>query len=85
MRNRKSLSKPNKALLMTAVLHWVLTFFTDHIIFSYVMWDFSDGTQIIKTAMTYGANAFGNLPGTLPLFYQGGQAVFKVYPDLFCP
>lgn len=57
MRNRKSLSKPNKALLMTAVLHWVLTFFTDHIIFSYVMWDFSDGTQIIKTAMTYGAKA----------------------------
>lgn len=57
MRNRNSLSKPNKALLMIAVLHWVLTFFTDHIIFSYVMWDFSDGTQIIKTAMTYGAKA----------------------------
>lgn len=57
MRNRNSLSKPNKALLMIAVLHWVLTFFTDHIIFSYVMWDFSDGTQMIKTAMTYGAKA----------------------------
>lgn len=57
MRNRNSLSKPNKALLMIAVLHWVLTFFTDHIVFSYVMWDFSDGTQMIKTAMTYGAKA----------------------------
>lgn len=57
MRNRNSLSKTNKALLMIAVLHWVLTFFTDHIIFSYVMWDFSDGTQMIKTAMTYGAKA----------------------------
>lgn len=57
MRNHNSLSKPNKVILVTALLHWVLTFFTDHIFFSYVMWDFSDGTQMIKTAMTYGAKA----------------------------
>ena len=76
MRNRNSLSKPNKAFLMIAVLHWVLTFFTDHIIFSYVMWDLSDGTQMIKTAMTYGAKAVFLL--VLLGIYQGLYRFFTM-------
>ena len=49
--------KPNKKFIWIALIHWILTFFTDHIIFEYVMWDFSDVTQTVKTAMTYGAKA----------------------------
>ncbi len=47
----------NKNCIWIAIVHWILTFFTDHLVFSYVMWDTSNLTQMVKTAMTYGAKA----------------------------
>jgi glycosyltransferase involved in cell wall biosynthesis len=57
VRCRGILSKMNKAVTAVAFVHWIVSFLTDHIVFEYVMWDFSDVTQMIKTAMTYGAKA----------------------------
>lgn len=59
----------NRKCIWIAVIHWILTFFTDHIIFDYVMWDFSNVTQMVKTAMTYGAKAVFLL--VLIAVYQG--------------
>lgn len=47
----------NKVCLAIAVAHWLLSFFTDRFIFQYVTWDFSNLTQTIKTAITFGAKA----------------------------
>lgn len=47
----------NCVCFMIAVVHWLLSFFTDRFIFQYVTWDFSNLTQTIKTAMTFGAKA----------------------------
>lgn len=47
----------NKVCLAIAVVHWLLSFLTDQFIFQYVTWDFSNLTQTIKTAMTFGAKA----------------------------
>lgn len=60
MMKRKSEKKYfqlNKVCLAIAVVHWLLSFFTDRFIFHYVTWDFSNLTQTIKTAMTFGAKA----------------------------
>lgn len=68
-KGRIVLPKLNKVFLMIAFLHWILTFFTDQMIFEYVMWDFSNVTQMVKTAMTYGAKAVFLL--VLVGIYQG--------------
>lgn len=68
-KGKNVLQKLNKVFLMIAFLHWILTFFTDHMIFEYVMWDLSDVTQMVKTAMTYGAKAVFLL--VLVGIYQG--------------
>lgn len=47
----------NKVCLAIAVVHWLISLFTDRFIFQYVTWDFSNLTQTIKTAMTFGAKA----------------------------
>lgn len=47
----------NRTALFVAFIHWIITFFTDRLIFSYVVWDFSSITQTVKTVMTYGAKA----------------------------
>lgn len=47
----------NKGCLAIAFLHWMITFFSDRLIFQYALWDFSDRTQTIKTAVAYGAKA----------------------------
>lgn len=65
----------NRNFIWIAVIHWILTFFTDHIIFDYVMWDLSNVTQTVKTAMTYGAKAVFLL--VLIVLYQGLYAFFK--------
>lgn len=59
----------NNVCLKIAVIHWILSFFTDHLVFQYVMWDFSNLTQTIKTAVTYGAKAVFLL--VLIAFWQG--------------
>lgn len=55
--NEKKYFQLNKVCLAIAVVHWLLSFFTDRFIFQYVTWDFSNLTQTIKTAMTFGAKA----------------------------
>lgn len=70
----QSFQKLHKGCLIAACIHWILTFFTDHLIFDYVMWDMSNMTQIIKTAMTYGAKAVFLL--VLIGIYQGGHYLF---------
>lgn len=70
----QTFQKLHKGCLIAAVLHWVLTFFTDHLIFQYVMWDMSNATQMIKTAMTYGAKAVFLL--VLVGLYQGAHYLF---------
>lgn len=57
MRQNKVFGKLNRKFVWIALVHWILTFFTDHSIFEYVVWDLSDVTQTVKTAMTYGAKA----------------------------
>lgn len=55
--NEKKYFQLNKVCLAIAIVHWLLSFFTDRFIFHYVTWDFSNLTQTIKTAMTFGAKA----------------------------
>lgn len=69
MKQRLQRLNLNRKFIWIAVIHWVLTFFTDHMIFDYVMWDFSNVTQMVKTAMTYGAKAVFLL--VLIVLYQG--------------
>lgn len=74
MKQRLQHLKPNHKLIWIAVIHWILTFFTDHLIFEYVMWDLSNVTQMVKTAMTYGAKAVFLL--VLIGIYQGLYVFF---------
>lgn len=74
----------NKACLIIAFIHWILSFFTDTLIFQYVTWDFSNLTQTVKTAMTYGAKAvfllvlIGLWHGIFA-FVKKGTSRFKIY------
>ncbi|MBQ8189456.1 MAG: glycosyltransferase [Lachnospiraceae bacterium] len=70
----QKIQKLHKGCLIVACIHWLVTFFTDHLIFDYVMWDMSNTTQMIKTAMTYGAKAVFLL--VLIGIYQGGYFLF---------
>ena len=70
----QNIQKLHKGCLIVACIHWIVTFFTDHFIFDYVMWDMSNTTQMIKTAMTYGAKAVFLL--VLIGIYQGGYFLF---------
>jgi len=54
-KSQNCLYKLNKTGLIIALVHWVITFFTDHLVFEYVQWDFSNSVNAIKTIMTYGA------------------------------
>lgn len=82
--------KLNKVFLMIAFLHWILTFFTDHLIFEYVMWDFSNVTQTVKTAMTYGAKAvfllvlIGIYQGIYRFFTKADRRFVKYTLIYFC-
>lgn len=55
--NEKKYFQLNKVCLAIAIVHWLISLFTDQFIFQYVTWDFSNLTQTIKTAMTIGAKA----------------------------
>lgn len=46
--------KPNKAMLIAALLHWIITFFSDRIIFVYSLTDFSSVVSSVKTAEAWG-------------------------------
>ena len=59
----------NKTCVIIALIHWLLSFFCDRLIFDYVTWDFENLTQSIKTAMTIGAKAVILL--VLLLVWQG--------------
>jgi len=59
----------NKTCVIIALIHWLLSFFSDRLIFDYVTWDFENLTQSIKTAMTVGAKAVFLL--VLLLVWQG--------------
>lgn len=89
MRNQNN-QKLNKIFVIIAFLHWILTFFTDHLIFEYVMWDFSDGTQMVKTAMTYGAKAvfllvlIGGYQGLYRFFTKADRRFVKYTMIYFC-
>ncbi len=51
----KSKLKLNKVALIIAVVHWVISFATDRLIFNYSLFDFSDFVAIAKTEMAWGA------------------------------
>lgn len=74
-KSKRALEKLNRTFLWIAVIHWILSFFTDHLIFEYVMWDTSNVAQMVKTAMTYGAKAVFLL--LLIGMYQGIYLLFK--------
>ncbi len=90
MRQDVMFRKLNKKFVWIALIHWILTFFTDHIIFQYVMWDFSDVTQMVKTAMTYGAKAvfllilIGIYQGLYFFFAKADKRLVKYTLIYFC-
>lgn len=90
MRQDVKFWKPNKKFIWIALIHWILTFFTDHIIFEYVMWDFSNVTQMVKTAMTYGAKAvfllvlIGIYQGLYFFFVKADKRLVKYTLIYFC-
>lgn len=49
--------KLNKHLVLTACIHFLISFFTDRLIFHYSLWDFTDGTAAIKTIFAWGSKA----------------------------
>lgn len=79
-----------KKFIWIALIHWVLTFFTDHVIFEYVMWDFSSAVQAVKTAMTYGAKAvfllvlIGIYQGLYFFFVKADKRFVKYTLIYFC-
>lgn len=90
MRQNRVFGKLNKTFVWIALIHWILSFFTDHIIFEYVMWDFSNGTQMVKTAMTYGAKAVflflltGIYQGLYFFFTKADKRLVKYTLIYFC-
>lgn len=90
MRQGVMFRKLNRKFVWIALIHWILTFFTDHIIFEYVMWDFSDVTQMVKTAMTYGAKAvfllilIGIYQGLYFFFAKADKRLVKYALIYFC-
>lgn len=90
MRQGVKFQKLNKKLIWIALIHWILTFFTDHMIFEYVMWDFSNVTQMVKTAMTYGAKAvfllvlIGIYQGLYFFFVKADKRFVKYTLVYFC-
>lgn len=63
--------------VIIALLHWVISFFTDTIIFNYVKWDTSSMTGVVKMMITYGCKlAFLLL---LIGLYCGLYAIIKSY------
>lgn len=90
MRQGVMFRKLNRKFVWIALIHWILTFFTDHIIFEYVMWDFSNGTQMVKTAMTYGAKAvfllilIGIYQGLYFFFAKADKRLVKYTLIYFC-
>lgn len=54
MQSLKQHIKLNKFCLLIACIHWIISFFTDRLIFEYVTWDFSNLIQSAKTIITCG-------------------------------
>ena len=65
---KKIWEKLNKYAVFIACIHFFMSFFTDRLIFTYSLWDFSDGTAIIKTIFAWGSKAVFLL--FLLLFWQ---------------
>ena len=83
----------NRTALFVACIHWIITFFTDRLIFSYVVWDLSSMTQSIKTVMTYGAKAvflvvlIGLYQGLYYFFFQADRRFVRytlIYFAIHC-
>lgn len=49
--------KLNRYLVMTACIHFFISFFTDRLIFTYSLWNFTDSTAAIKTIFAWGSKA----------------------------
>lgn len=49
--------KLNKVCVIIACIHWLIGFWTDKLIFQYVIWDFSNLLQTTKTIITFGCKA----------------------------
>lgn len=49
--------KLNKYAFFIACIHFFVSFFTDRLIFTYSLWDFSDTTAMIKTIIAWGSKA----------------------------
>lgn len=49
--------KLNKYLVLIACIHFLISFFTDRLIFHYSLWNFTDGTAAIKTIFAWGSKA----------------------------
>lgn len=54
---KKIWNKLNKYAVFCACVHFLVSFFTDRLIFTYSLWDFTDGTAIIKTIFAWGSKA----------------------------
>ena len=51
---KETIKKLNKTALIVAVVHFVVSFFTDRLIFQYVLFDFSTTKNILRTIETAG-------------------------------
>lgn len=47
----------NKYAAFCACIHFLISFFSDRLIFTYSLWDFSDATAMIKTIFAWGSKA----------------------------
>ena len=67
-RMKQKLGKLNKVCVIIACIHWLLSFFTDRLIFSYVAFDFHETILALKSIVMLLAK-FGFLP-VLIVFWQ---------------
>ena len=49
--------KLNKVALIVALVHWVISFFTDRIISNYVLFDFSTAKSVLRSIEAWGVKA----------------------------
>lgn len=54
-RIRRQVEKLNKTCVMISLMHWIISFFSDRLIFSYVSFDFSTGLLAAKSIIMIGA------------------------------
>ena len=64
-----NINKLNKVFVLIAMIHWVISWFSDKMVFTYSIWNMSAAKDIIKSVMAWGYKVLFLV--LLIVFWQG--------------